>query len=351
MRQVWGRLRLSLFPSCKKEPFMMPVFKPKGAKTLTNKQYAAMRKRQKAGLLEMVDVTTYPRAFSYVKGDDDQSSIMLGYELETLIKEEGEQYSKSTKAAQLASSKYGQLCNFRDEYYATFELVSVPATLNFHRKAIDQLLDMQGFTSKGSNGMHVHISKKSFKSKEHLAKFIVFVNLPINREFMRGFAGRAMGNWCRPNPNLNIKYMASDKRQPTKVYIQWDEGLGSNLLTMDMKHGGGKDNAINTEPQHTVELRIFLAPTNKHKLISNLEFTHAVVKFSEAVEIHELTVSCFADFVSRQKKDYPYLYIDMKPYMPKAKEVKKEPAVKLSRTSSDEKSVAIGSARQLTFMV
>lgn len=305
----------------------MPTNKPKNVATMTKVEYTRMRSAQKKGVLQEIDVTRFPRAFSYLV-KEDKEAIYLGYELETYIPHEGDRISQSLIAAIIARTKYGALCNFRQEYYATFEMVSIPATLNFHRKSIEELLDIKGFTSRDNNGMHVHVSKTSFKDRLHLSKFIVFVNLTQNREFIETIAGRTLNHYCAPNPRLNIRYQDKPDRfekVPVRVSITFDDTRGT--LTLDDTHGTGKECAINTAPPSTVELRIFKAPTDKDKIISNLEFTEALVKFSLEKEITDLTVDTFVKYVDEHKNVYKYLYKDIKPLLPKSV-VKKPVAVK-----------------------
>lgn len=313
----------------------MPTHKPKGTSSMGKIAYTAMRSFQKKGQLKEFDVTAFPRAFSYIKGEDTPSEeIYLGYELETYILNEGTQTGFSATASKISKTKYGALCNFRAEYYASFEMVSIPATLNFHRKSIDELLDMTGFTSRNNNGMHVHISKSNFKDKIHLSKFMLFVNAAPNREFMEYIAGRAMNSFCAPNTNLGIRY--KDK-SPSKIDLKFDGER--NPLTLVQEHGTGKHCAINTAPRATVELRIFLAPVNKHKLISNLEFTEALVKFCKEAEMKDLSVDSFVNYVSMFSKKYKYLHRDVGAYLPKPA-VKKQPAVKQRQVRLTTASVA-----------
>lgn len=270
----------------------MPVFKPKGLTPYSLSKYKVIQINQKAGWLFENDTTKYPKAFSYVFKKDTKHSIMLGYELETFIEKEGEDPTISAVAQRIAKSRYGHFCNLRSEYYATFEMVSVPATLNFHRKTIEKYLDMSGFTSNWNNGMHVHISKKSFNELT-LIKFISFINNKYNRDFIEFVAGRKLNNFCAPNKYID--------------FITFDKDRGN--LILKAKHGTGKYCAVNTVPRTTVELRIFKAPTNKEKLISNLEFTEALVNFVNSFE--KLQVSAFIKYVWENKNKYKYLCNDL----------------------------------------
>ena len=306
---------------------------------MTKEAYLAMRNGQKQGQLREFDVTRFPRAFSYLPKEEDPSeAIFLGYELETYIPSEGTTtfMGISKTASKISKTKYGALCNFRDEFHATFELVSIPATLNFHRKSIEELLDTSGFTSRVNNGMHVHISKDSFKDKEHLTKFIVFVNLTGNRMFMEAIAGRKMVEFCAPNKKLNLVYGNSpdrDARVPLRSKLTFDQERA--WLTLDEEHGTGKYCAINTSPTNTVELRIFLAPTTKDKIISNLEFTEALVKYTLVSDIKDLTVDSFVAYVAKNKKDLKYLYKSVVPFLPVAPVVKASP-VKVTKPKNKE---------------
>lgn len=180
-----------------------------------------------------------------------------------------------------------------------FEVVSVPATLNYHYTMWERLL--RGSLRKQivsymrpSCGIHIHLSKEAFTNLS-LGKFITFINSPENTEFIDCIAQRG--------PN---SYQARPETKPSS---------GKNRDVFVDKTGGrhGKYTSTNLSKEHTIEVRIFKGTLAYPQVMKNFEFCHAlhkyVTNFASATQLHA------ADFINwlitkegGNRKAYPYLY-------------------------------------------
>lgn len=154
-----------------------------------------------------------------------------------------------------------------------FEIVTVPATLDYHRKVLWEKL----FTKNSSGaipsqqvwawhtkccGIHVHVTRAAL-DKMQLAKLCVFYNEGVNSAFLSKIAGREVG------PNAH--YCKSAKKK-----------LRANIRTGETTADDCKDHheAITISQRNrgkTVEIRIFRGNCTRHGVMRALEFVDATV--------------------------------------------------------------------------
>ena len=164
-----------------------------------------------------------------------------------------------------------------------FEIVSQPATLDYHRIAWENFFASvpTGLDSwrTGSCGMHVHVSRRPL-SQLQIAKVSAFLNEDATRDFVVSLAGRDDNGYC-----------AKEKKDRLSRYSTGHQRYVSLNLT----------NAA------TIEFRIFRGTIRPQGFFKNLEFAHALVYFARKVGNRELTVLRFAKFVRRFRRTYPNL--------------------------------------------
>ena len=173
--------------------------------------------------------------------------------------------------------------------YKPFEIVTVPATLAYHKKRWDGFLSskakdgLQSFKS-GNCGMHVHISRSAFTGL-HLAKFMRFINEPINRNFITIVAQRA-GNTYTQYSDLTL--------------MQHSKALHAHI-----KYG-----AVNTRNQNTIEVRIFRGNLARIGFLKNIEFVHAAYMYTKDCGLNNLKYTDFLLWLYNpinDTKDYKHL--------------------------------------------
>lgn len=227
------------------------------------------------------DVLDYCRSW-YVgaNGGLDSSEAPLpnltyfGVELEVELA--GEVAYASSKIAETALNAIKHLPNFAiaksdSSLSRGFEIVSAPATLQAHKKKWDEFFSwlekepnspIDSFNT-GTCGMHVHIGRANLSSMQ-IGKMIQFIYNPKNRNFMRTVAQRE-SDYAEVTSKRTIKDGTAERQSMYR-----SAAIDSPSL---------RRTALNTIPNHTVELRIFKGTTSRDVFFANLEFCKALVDF------------------------------------------------------------------------
>jgi hypothetical protein len=182
-----------------------------------------------------------------------------------------------------------------------FELVSIPAPLERHKRQWDSFLSnpprgLRSWETQNRCGMHVNVSRKPL-SQLAIGKILVFINADENRSFVERVAGR---------PSC----FYSDYRKKTIT---------------DARRYTEHREAVNLSNRERVEIRIFRGTLKKSSFMKNLEFVHAMVRFCRFTGINHLDVYSFLDWFKGTRKDYPYLdqWLVSKGYItPRSKPIK-----------------------------
>lgn len=193
-----------------------------------------------------------------------------------------------------------------------FEIVTIPATLQYHQNKWHNFMhndDLKGnlMSFKGNCGMHIHINKASFTGL-HLAKFIRFINMQENRQFIERIAQRVTSNYAQftdyNNINTNNK-VTKGKSIAVSAISQYAKNLGG---AVNRNNNGGHYDAVNTSNPMTVELRIFKGNLARGHFFKNIEFTHAAWAYTKNAGMGELNHKDFIHWLFKDGiKQYSYL--------------------------------------------
>lgn len=236
---------------------------------------------------DIFDVLCWPR-------ENAKNALVFGVELE--IEGRGDTYSndlvdilggsRGTKTGRAILKYDGSLSDSRG-----CEIVTLPYTLEQHRKPglWDVLLDsrIQARARSGAGttscGMHVHINRRALSALT-VGKMVVFLNNPDNGGFVTTVAQRQSGSYCVRD---------SAKKHSDALH-------GYDMSRYDI---------INISGGATVEVRMFRGNVRPERVLKNIEFCHALVRFCES---HGITQAqrwgVFAEWLSKQRKSYPNLY-------------------------------------------
>lgn len=166
--------------------------------------------------------------------------------------------------------------------YKPFEIVSVPATLAYHKEKWLSFMEntavkgrLQSYAS-GECGMHVHISKKAFTSL-HLAKFIRFFNSLENRGFITKVGGRDQNTY-----NIYTNHAENNNNGYSSAM--------THAAVCGLNGGAGKHyDCVSTSKRYpTMEIRIFRGNLAKSQFFKNLEFVHAAWAYTKNCSMKEL---------------------------------------------------------------
>ena len=178
-----------------------------------------------------------------------------------------------------------------DSTVSGLELVTLPCDLYSHKHTVpwkawmDSVKPMAVGHSAADAGMHVHINRGAVSALT-MGKMLVFTNAETNFEFLSMIAQRNVEycSWCVPNP------------------YKFDKVGKAAMDPMN-----GKYSMLNVTT-HTIENRMFNANLRPERILKNIEFCHALVRFCETTSARQLTSKQFLEFVSNNRKEYSNLH-------------------------------------------
>lgn len=182
------------------------------------------------------------------------------------------------------------------------ELVTLPYTLDGHRKVFDwQRTLTPGLrnlarSGRGTEncGIHIHVNKAALSALT-IGKLLVFLNSEDNDSFVTLIAQRESSHPC---------------------------GRDASKKITDVHPGPFADryDILNVTGYHTVEFRMFRGNLRPERVLKNIEFCHALIRFCERTSIQDATDRMlFMAHLERNAKQYPHLcaYLIEKGYMNK----------------------------------
>jgi len=229
-------------------------------------------------------------------------NMYLGFELETEVQslDSGARYASSNLDGIAYLKHDGSIGN-------GFEIVTHPHTHQEYREnskllwdTIELLRTKYGARSWDTDtcGLHIHLSRKGFKSGAHLHRFIAFVY--HNAPHMMKFAGRK-SRFAR----FNDVYTFDEYDRPV---FSLKHKVASPAFTPSERYS-----AVNTQNAHTIELRFFRGTMNTSGVLSALDLAQAMVEYTrdlrlDDVKLGALSWDWFADYVVSNNGLYPDLY-------------------------------------------
>jgi hypothetical protein len=147
-----------------------------------------------------------------------------------------------------------------------------------------------------SCGIHIHASRAGFKSGAHTHRWLtlIYKNAP---EMMK-FAGRK-----------------SDYAKFNDVwqYDEYDRPYFSVKHKLDRRSHTERYSAVNTQNEHTLELRFFRGTTKPSGVLSAIELAHASIEYTRDMTLSDVKLGMlkwdwFYDYVETNNGFYPNLY-------------------------------------------
>jgi hypothetical protein len=237
---------------------------------------------------------------------NDKHNLYFGLELEMEIRS-----GNLRESAQYIQSKVGDSIYLKDDSsigrggYAGFELVSHPLSFGHWIsqmsnlwEGLEYLRDSEQARSWDADncGIHVHVSRAGFKSGAHTHRWLtlIYKNAP---EMMK-FAGRK-----------------SDYAKFNDVwqYDEYDRPYFSVKHKLDGRSHTERYSAVNTQNEHTLELRFFRGTTKPSGVLSAIELAHASIEYTRDMTLADVKLGMlkwdwFYDYVETNNGFYPNLY-------------------------------------------
>ena len=167
-----------------------------------------------------------------------------------------------------------------------FEIVSKPATFEYHKTAWDIFFQNSARYLRSyrdtTTGLHIHINR-TFLSRMAVGKILEFINSDVNKSFITAVSGREQTHYCMRNNSLKIKN--------EKTY----RDRGAFHIYCD------------GTPTH--EFRCFSGNVKKESFFKTLEFVVALCHYvkNECPNIN-INYSDFVSYVRSNHFNYPYLF-------------------------------------------
>jgi len=167
-----------------------------------------------------------------------------------------------------------------------FEIVSKPATFEYHKTAWDIFFTntaqyLRSFRDSDC-GLHIHVNRSAF-SKTHVGRFFIFINSDVNKTFVDDISGRTATHYCLRKKEPKFKDIKT-YRERGAVNIYCDRTL-------------------------THEFRCFSGNVKKESFFKTLEFTVALCHYSQN-ECSNVNINYidFCNYVKSKHFEYPYLF-------------------------------------------
>lgn len=241
---------------------------------------------------------------------DDKNNLHFGIELEMEIRDNNLSDSASYIREMLGEFVYlKEDSSINSGGYRGFEMVSHPATLDFftnHKNlwtSLDYLRRVHTARSwdAKSCGLHIHISRKGFKGGAHTHRFLSLIYK--NSDKMMKLGGRSS-----TYAKFNDVWQFDEYDRP---YFTLKHKVAHPSRSMTERYS-----AVNTQNEHTLELRFFRGTTNPEGVLSAIQLAHAAVEYTRELTLSDvkmgaLTWEWFADWIQANNGRYPELYSRM----------------------------------------
>lgn len=228
-------------------------------------------------------------------GSNNRNDLFLGVELE--VDGRGEDDDNAQKIIDIMNEFV--YCKHDGSLNNGFEIVSHPATLEYHRnkanwdEALEELKEL-GYKSHDAEtcGLHVHLSRKAFGSSSEEQDLNIMKLLYLFEKF-----------WDK------IKRFS---RRTDEQINRWAARYGliepiDELL--ERAKGAGRYYAVNLQPYNTIEIRIFRGTLKYNTFIATLEFCQHLYNTVMNRSIEELQQMTWQDFVKAIPENYQELLI------------------------------------------
>ncbi len=216
-----------------------------------------------------------------IASGDSDDPIFLGVELELNVLSGGNYREGGNAIAVSDIYNNGFLYAKSDCTVSGPEMVSHPATLAAHAELWktfpwDELRNEHKWSGwRGANaGIHVHISRKAFKSAAHIARFQYYFG--EWRTELERFAGRNCSSYGRHGDAMR--------------------GMANAITYATGRGWPDRGSAVNYQNRNTIEVRMFRSSLLPTTLAAYLEFLHGLVNYSRVMKSQEIVYGNASDF-------------------------------------------------------
>ena len=230
---------------------------------------------------------TTPLFKPYERESFNNKTLTLGVEDEVQVRSSS-RLSRDDLAYNISQNdlKNFAICKEDGSIGYGFEIVSKPATFEYHKTAWDIFFDntakyLRSYKDR-KTGLHIHVNQ-GFFSKAGVGKILEFINSDINKTFVDDISGRTATEYCERNNNLKLK----------DVNTYRDRGAFHPYVTRTQTH----------------EFRCFSGNVKKESFFKTLEFSVAMSYYSMTeCPMYNINYRDFVSYVRSYHFHYPYLF-------------------------------------------
>lgn len=241
---------------------------------------------------QFVSYSYEPARWTLNSVTNDPDNFHFGVELET---DNTRHQIDNARAASMARPTENFWLAKTDASVSGPEFVSFPATLAWWREHYDDFEEMfkmllhAGFRSHdgGHAGMHINLSRNSFGDQNHLYRFLTLLHhSPPWALTMSQRSAQQADHWAP----LSYMQDRANRRRAAQT--------GRNVSS-------GRYVALNMENRNRLEFRLPRGTLRVDRFFKNLEWVHAMIKYTQEKPLIKCTPKEFMRWVS--SSDYPYL--------------------------------------------
>lgn len=235
---------------------------------------------------------------------ESKSGLYMGWELEADCPTIGRE-----SCAEFASPILEGIAYIKEDASVSrgLEIVTHPVAHNKVREldvywdTIEKLrsqFGMRSWDSELSCGLHVHLSRKGFGGVAHIHRFMRLIY--GNAELMAKFAGRTTRY-----ATFQDVWDFDEFGVPRRTYI--------GKISHTRRSGGERNSAVNTYPDHTIELRFFRGTMSKTGILACLDLAQACVEYTRNMTAKDVMAGALEweylyDYIERNNGLYPDAY-------------------------------------------
>jgi hypothetical protein len=216
----------------------------------------------------------------------NNKSLTLGIENEVQVRSSS-RLSRGDLAYNITQHDLKNFCECKEDSSIGygFEIVSKPATFEYHKTAWDIFFQntakyLRSYRD-NTTGLHIHVNQSYF-SKVAVGKILYFINVATNEKFIDDISGRKQTEYCYRKRDVKIKDVLSYR----------ERGAFHIFVSRTKTH----------------EFRCFSGNVKKESFFKTLEFAVALSKYSMTECPINPTYLDFVSFVRSQHFLYPYLF-------------------------------------------
>lgn len=247
-----------------------------------------------------------PEYIKHYMPDEDESTLLLGAEIEVDCGGESEEHAKNVLEIICGVDPENTKEALEDKMYCThdgslrngIEFDTMPCTLEYHKnemnyKEMFKYLDKHGYKAHDTDtcGLHVHANRSYLGKSELMQQLTISKILYILEKFNDEICVIARRN----NRYSQFMGKGKDEKSVVELYGKYKSGINNKYVALNLQH------------DETIEFRCFKSTLKYETFILTLEFVKNIIDYAKSINIEEIEVIKWSDLMntfSDELKEY-----------------------------------------------